>query len=180
MVACHAAVYGNVYAAGDLYGPELYQMQLAAFPEGQLVIELAGQIIGYATSLIVQLDDHAELYDYEQITGGGTFSTHDPAGDTLYGADIAVHPDQRGQGLAGLLYEHRKRLMKRFNLRRMLAYGRIPGYAAVAGKLTARQLAARAGPGRRPRKRHARAVCILASGPRRHNIEVSGRWMKSA
>lgn len=140
LVACHAAVYGGNYAPGDLYGADIYGMQLAAFPEGQLVVELGNTVVGYATSLIVQLaDDDAGQYDYEQITGGGTFSTHDPAGDTLYGADIGVHPDHRGQGLAGLLYLHRKRLMTRLNLRRMLAYGRIPGYAADLGKLTARQ-----------------------------------------
>ena len=58
-------------------------MQLAAFPEGQFLAEANGDVIGYATSLIVQLDDDAHWYTYEEITGGGTFSTHDPSGDTL-------------------------------------------------------------------------------------------------
>lgn len=96
-------------------------------------------MVGYATSLIVQLDGLPHEYTYGELTGSGTFSTHDPQGDTLYGADIAVHPEHRGQGLAARLYEQRKKLLRRFNLRRMLAFGRIPGYAEWAGRLTARE-----------------------------------------
>lgn len=136
IIACHRAAYPD-YEENMYYTERYYEMQLAAFQEGQFLAEADGKVVGYATSLIVQLDDNTHWYTYEEITGGGTFSTHDPSGDTLYGADIAVHPDYRGLGIAGLLYEQRKRLMKRYNLRRMVAYGRIPGYNAVAGKMTA-------------------------------------------
>jgi predicted amidohydrolase/GNAT superfamily N-acetyltransferase len=138
IIACHRAAYPD-YDEEMYYTERFYEMQLAAFPEGQVLAEADGIVVGYATALIVQLDDSAHWYTYEEITGGGTFSTHDPSGDTLYGADIAVHPDYRGRGVAGLLYEQRKRLMKRYNLRRMVAYGRIPGYNAVAGKMTAEE-----------------------------------------
>jgi hypothetical protein len=76
-------------------------MQYAAFPEGQYLAEADGQVVGYATSLIVQLDDDAHWYTYEEITGGGTFSTHDPSGDTLYGADIGVRPHTGGWASPG-------------------------------------------------------------------------------
>lgn len=138
IIACHRAAYPD-YEEDMYYTERFYEMQLAAFPEGQFLAEIDGKVIGYATALIVQLDDSSHWYTYEEITGGGTFSTHDPSGDTLYGADIAVHPDYRGMGVAGLLYEQRKRLMKRYNLRRMVAYGRIPGYNSVAGKMTAEE-----------------------------------------
>ena len=97
------------------------------FPEGQFLAEANGDVIGYATSLIVQLDDDAHWYTYEEITGGGTFSTHDPSGDTLYGADIGVRPQWRRHGVSKMLYEKRVGLMKRYNLRRMVAYGRLAG-----------------------------------------------------
>ena len=90
-------------------------------------------------SLIVQLDDESPWFSYSEITGGGTFSTHDPAGDTLYGADVAVHPDWRGLGVAGKLYESRLALLRRFNLRRMVAGGRIPGYREHAGRISAEE-----------------------------------------
>lgn len=111
------------------------RMQLAAFPEGQFLAEVDGRIIGYATSLIVILDDESPWHSYDEITGVGTFGTHDPAGDTLYGSDIAVVPDWRGQGVASRLYKRRKALLRRFNLRRMVAGGRMPGYAEHAKRL---------------------------------------------
>lgn len=138
VVACHRAAYPE-YPESAYYTERFYEMQFAAFPEGQFLAEADGEVIGYATSLIVQLDDDAHWYTYEEITGGGTFSTHDPSGDTLYGADIGVIPAWRRTGVSRALYEKRVQLMKRYNLRRMVAYGRIPGYTEHAGKMTAEE-----------------------------------------
>ncbi len=128
-----AAAYGT---ATGLCDTRQLTLQLEAFPEGQNVALLDDRVVGYTTSLIVQIDDSSPWYSYSEITGGGTFSTHDPSGDTLYGADIAVHPDFRRRGIANKLYEARRKLVRRFNLRRMVAGGRIPGYRKHAGKLT--------------------------------------------
>lgn len=136
--ACQAAAYGTDSPA-VLCDERLLRMQIETFPAGQLVAVLGKEIVGYATSLIIRMDDESPWYSYAEITGDGTFSTHDPSGDTLYGADIAVHPDHRGKGIAGLLYEGRKRIMERFNLRRLVAGGRIPGYAEHAGRMTAEE-----------------------------------------
>lgn len=140
IIACHAAAYPD-YPPEEQFGKRLHEMQLTAFPEGQFLAECEGVVVGYATSIIVQLDDLGEdhWYTYTEITGCYTFSTHEPSGDTLYGADIAVHPGYRGRRIATLLYEKRKDLLRRYNLRRMVAYGRIPGYMNHAGKLTAEQ-----------------------------------------
>jgi predicted amidohydrolase/GNAT superfamily N-acetyltransferase len=138
VIACHRAAYPE-YDENAFYTERYYEMQLAAFPEGQVLAELDGTVVGYATSLIVQLEDDAHSYTYEEITGGGTFATHDPSGDTLYGADIAVHREYRSMGISKLLYDARKRIMQRYNLRRMVAYGRIPGYQEYAGKMTAEE-----------------------------------------
>lgn len=137
LVRVHAETYGHIYDEKELYNARQYLMQLRAFPQGQFLAEIDGKIVGYATSLIVQLEDEDEnYYRYVELSGGGTFSTHTPPGDTLYGADIAVHPDYRGQGVAGALYVARKRLVKKFNLRRMVAYGRIPGFVHYLDQLT--------------------------------------------
>lgn len=129
------------YPPAEQYDERMFAHQLAAFPEGQFLAELeGGRVVGYATAQIVQLDD-AEIqeYSYDELTGAGTFSTHDPAGDTLYGADVAVHPDFRGRGVSSRLYTARKKLLRRYNLRRMIAFGRIPGYREVAGQISARE-----------------------------------------
>jgi predicted amidohydrolase/GNAT superfamily N-acetyltransferase len=138
IIACQKQAYAG-FAADTLCDERNYQFQLAAFPEGQLLAEWDGEVVGYATSLIVQLEDDSPWYSYAEVTGVGTFSTHNPSGDTLYGADIAVRPDARGQGVAAKLYEGRKRLLTRYNLRRMVAGGRIPGYQEYAGRMTPEQ-----------------------------------------
>ncbi len=133
--ACQRAAYPSFPPTG-LCDERQLRLQIRTFPDGQLVAVLGKQVVGYATALIVQMDEESPWYSYAEITGNGTFSSHDPAGDTLYGADIAVHPDHRGEGVAGLLYEARRRLLRRFNLRRLVAGGRIPGYREQAGRLT--------------------------------------------
>ena len=137
IIACQKAVYGHLWEDDELYGRRAYSMQLAAFPEGQFLAEQDGRVVGYCTSIIVQLDDEEHHYTYRELTGSGTFSTHTYSGDTLYGADIAVHPDFRRRGLSKRLYARRRQLVRRYNLRRTVAYGRIPGYPEWSGKLTA-------------------------------------------
>lgn len=132
------AAYPELGADG-LCDQRQLRMQLEAFPQGQLVAVRGDELVGYAMSLIVQLDDASPWYDYAEVTGNGSFSTHDPAGDTLYGADIAVHPSERGHGVSQKLYAARRALLKRLNLRRMVAGGRIPGYHAHAGRLSAEE-----------------------------------------
>ncbi|TWT87684.1 (R)-stereoselective amidase [Pseudobythopirellula maris] len=141
IVACQRRAYPNL-AAESLQDERKFGMQLAAFPEGQYLAEWGGKVIGYCASLIVQVDDGTPWHSYDEITGVGTFSTHDPAGDSLYGSDIAVDPSFRGQGVAKALYKRRRALMKRLNLRRMIAGGRLPGYAAVAKRMTAAEYVA--------------------------------------
>ncbi|GMV92764.1 MAG: carbon-nitrogen hydrolase [Candidatus Hydrogenedentota bacterium] len=138
LVECQYAAYSD-FPHYRLCNERLFHLQHTAFPEGQFLAEVDGQIAGYCASLIVMLDDSAPWHSYNEITGSGTFNTHDPGGDTLYGAEIAVRPEYRGMGVAGALYKERIKLMKRFNLRRMVAGGRIPGYWEYAGKMTAEE-----------------------------------------
>ncbi|HYO95443.1 MAG TPA: GNAT family N-acetyltransferase [Polyangiaceae bacterium] len=110
---------------------------LRVFPEGQLVVEAQGRIVGAISSLIVHLGaDPYRAHTYAGITDGGFFHNHDPQGDTLYGADVYVHPEFRGRGVGHVLYEARRELCKQLNLRRILAGGRIHNYQERAASLT--------------------------------------------
>ncbi len=112
---------------------------LRVFPEGQMAVEVNGKVVGCALSLLVDYDKFGDNHTYNEITGDETFSTHDPDGDVLYGIDVFVHPDYRGLRLARRLYDVRKELCERFNLRGMIAGGRIPGYNKHATEMTPRE-----------------------------------------
>ena len=57
---------------------------------------------------------------------------HDPLGDSLIRADISVHSDFRYKGLATMLYNARKELAIKMNLRRVIAGGRLYDYYKYA------------------------------------------------
>lgn len=137
LVECYQKVYQQQpHLAKPTNDQRLFKFNLKNFPEGQTLAEIDGHIVGYSCSIIVQLEEDSDHYTYNEITGEGSFSTHTPSGDTLYGADVAVLPEYRGRGIAGMFYQHRKKLLKRYNLARMIAHGRIPGYKSHAGILS--------------------------------------------
>jgi len=110
---------------------------LRLFPEGQLLAEVDGKIVGGIASLIIESDrDPYRTHTYAGITDGGYFHNHNPSGDTLYGADVYVDPNFQGQGIGAALYEARRRLCKKRNLRRILAGGRLAKYDALAEDMT--------------------------------------------
>jgi GNAT superfamily N-acetyltransferase len=106
--------------------------QLSVFPEGQLVAELDDRIVGCASSLVIVWDEWADEHTWREITAAGTFSTHNTEGKTLYGAEVFVDPTLRGQRIGHHLYEGRRQICRRLNLKRIIACGRLPGYGAVA------------------------------------------------
>lgn len=111
------------------------------FPEGQFVAEFEGVIIGSASSLIVRLEPEYAEHTYNQITGAGMFTTHNPKGDSLYGADVSTHPEMRRMGIATALYEARRQLAVRLNLRRIIAGGRLFNYSEHSKKMSAEEYA---------------------------------------
>ena len=132
------------------WGEDQLNNHMKVFPEGQLVAEGPdGEIVGSASSLLIDWDDYAEEANWSAITAHGTFETHNPLGKTLYGADMGVAPEVRGKGVGTLMYEARKDLIRERGLKRMLAGGRIPGYQEVAAEMTAKEYVAEVVSGKR-------------------------------
>lgn len=106
------------------------------FPKGQLVIKADGKVVGCALSIIVNYNKFTDAHTYKTITGNYTFSTHDAAGDVLYGIEVFIHPDYRGLRLGRRMYDSRKELCEELNLRAIVFGGRIPHYHTYAGEMT--------------------------------------------
>lgn len=110
---------------------------LAVFPEGQWVaLDGDGHLVGSATTMRVASRVALAPHTWSAITGRGQLSTHDPAGDALYGVNIVVDPRCQGQGFARLLYDARVDLARRLGCRLIIAGARIPGYHHHADHMT--------------------------------------------
>ena len=114
------------------------QSLIDRFPEGQVVIKVDGQIAGCALSIIIDQDFLEHQHTYKQVTGNHTFKTHTPHGDVLYGIDIFIKPEFRGMRLGRRLYDYRKELCERLNLKSIAFGGRIPNYHKYAETLSPR------------------------------------------
>lgn len=101
---------------------------LKLFPDGQICIEDMGRVVGAALTLIVDYSKIEVDHSYEDIVDDGRFSKNDLEGDYLYGIDVFVHKDYRGMRLGRRLYDARKELCEKLNLKGIIVGGRIPGY----------------------------------------------------
>ncbi len=123
----------------DPWTREQLESQLAIFPEGQLGVEIDGQLVATSSALIVDEEDFGAYHTFDEVSDKGYIRNHDPEGDTLYGIDIAIDPKHRGVHLTRRIYEARKELARQRNLRAILIAGRIPGYAKQQDKMSAEE-----------------------------------------
>ncbi len=127
----------QIYPDSPAWSDAQLTSHLEVFPEGQLVVEADGEIVGMASSLIVLWDDYTIDTTWRAFTANGTFANHDPErGRTLYGAEIMVHPDWQGQGIGKALYLARQELCARLGLLRIRAGARLAGYHRFAATMS--------------------------------------------
>ncbi len=132
-----AQSFRRVYADGSdvFWTHEQIETLLRIFPEGQVVTVADDKIVGCALSIIVDYDLVKGDHTYAKVTGNETFSTHNPNGNILYGIEVFIHPDYRGLRLARRMYEYRKELCEKLNLKAIMFGGRIPNYHKYADKM---------------------------------------------
>jgi GNAT superfamily N-acetyltransferase len=153
MVTIRHLTHADIDAAADLqrrvyrvipaFRRDQFEGLLAHFPQGQFAAELDGRLVGIAISLVILWDDYSLHHTWASVTNDGNFDTHDMDGRTLYGAEVCVDPDCRGQGVGHALYEARRKLCRAMNLKRIIAGGRLPGYQAQATQMSPEEYAKR-------------------------------------
>jgi GNAT superfamily N-acetyltransferase len=114
-----------------------YRKHLELFPEGQFVALDGDHVVGGTSTCRLHFDFDHVGHTFEDIIQGGWLTSHQPDGNWLYGADISVHPDHRGRGLARGLYAARQDTVRRLGLKGQVTAGMMRGYGAVKDRMSA-------------------------------------------
>jgi hypothetical protein len=137
LVELNTTAYPDLVEDGVVFDASQLVAQQAVFPEGQIVLEEDGVVLGAIATLIVPSASAAAPHDWVGITSFGTFAAHDPSGDALYLADVYADPGRaRGRGVGARLYEALFRLCERRGLARVVAGGRMWGYHEVMHRMS--------------------------------------------
>ena len=139
-----AGSFKRIYDGSDVFWTHKQIKKLIdIFPEGQVVVVADNRIVGCALSIIVDYDLVKGDHTYAQVTGNETFNTHNPNGNILYGIEVFIHPDYRGLRLGRRMYEYRKELCEKLNLKAIMFGGRIPNYHKYADTMRPREYIAK-------------------------------------
>jgi len=124
----------------DCFTSEHICAHIERFPEGQFAAMrisglIAGMAVGMAATMRTSRPPTAPVLPWMDAIGDLRISAHEPAGDWLYGVEMAVHPDYRRHGIGTGLYEARFQLVKSLNLRGFYAVGMLMGYQNHADEM---------------------------------------------
>jgi GNAT superfamily N-acetyltransferase len=137
LVALNRAAYPDLAEQEVVFSPEHLRAHAEVFPRGQILAEIDGVVVGAIATLILRREmDPLAPHTWYQATGDGFFTTHDPAGTTLYLADVYVDRAAWGRGVGTALYGALRSLCRDLGLARIVAGGRLWGYHAVAHQRT--------------------------------------------
>jgi ribosomal protein S18 acetylase RimI-like enzyme len=141
LVALNSAAYPDLVEDGVVFDAAQLMAQQAVFPEGQIVVEDDGCIVGAIATLVVPSAAALAPHTWALLTSHGTFAAHDPQGDALYLADVYVDPAARRRGVGSALYDALFRLCERRRLARVVAGGRLWGYHEHTASMSPAQYA---------------------------------------
>ena len=129
----NVAALGEMWKGGGRGFDSIVMVTLGTGVGGGIIVD--GKIVGCALSIIVNYDDVKNDHTYAQVTGNETFDTHTRKGNILYGIEVFIHPDYRGLRLARRMYEYRKELCEKLNLKAIMFGGRLPNYHKYAEQM---------------------------------------------
>ena len=92
-------------------------------------------MVGYCASMRIAEAVALHPHSWDEITGDGFGSRHDPIGDWLYGYEMCVDPEVRGTRIGRRLYEERRALAERLELSGIVFGGRMPNLQRLRRKV---------------------------------------------
>jgi len=117
---------------------EQFKARIETFPDGVLVAELDGRVVGVVVGEKVNLDQlKEEGISWHSITDGGFIKkSHNPSGDTLYGVDLSVDPQYQHRGIGRRLLQEIGKMAIKSNLKAGVLGARMPDYHKFAHRFT--------------------------------------------
>ncbi len=106
------------------------------FYEGNWAALVGDRLVGISLSWRLDFDFAHPVHTLADVDDP---ARHDDAGRWLYGLDTSVHPDFRGRGIAGRIYQLRREYVRANLLDGIIAGGMLPGYAHLDEQLSAAQ-----------------------------------------
>lgn len=139
-------------APEELFSAQKYLKHIELFPEGQFVaiarVKDHDMVVGATTTYRTHFDFDDIEHTYIEAIAGGWLTNHNPHGEWLYGVDVSVHPQFRGLKIARKLYDARRELTRRLNMRGEIAGALLPGYELHSEHMSIAQYALRVKQGR--------------------------------
>lgn len=121
---------------GGAWPEHTIEQLINEFPEGQICIVDGDVLVGVALTVQVDYSQFSNPHTYDDIIDSRSRIQSNPEGDAIYGLDALIHNEYRGYRLGRRLYDARKELCRQYNLRAILAGGRIPNYHKYSEECT--------------------------------------------
>ena len=102
----------KIYGYDDAFTEKMLIAHINSFPEGQFVALYNDEIVGHCGTFIISEEFATMPHSWDEITGNGYISRHNPSGDCLYGMEVCVDQSFRGLRIGQRLYEHEKNSAK--------------------------------------------------------------------
>ncbi|MGL5113334.1 MAG: GNAT family N-acetyltransferase [Flavobacterium sp.] len=108
---------------------------IKVFPEGQIVVEKDGIIVGSASSFRCDFPEHDSTF-LEETDNLWITKAQIENGDWMYGIDMGVLPEYRGLGLSKEMYKARTEVCKSLGIKGQIIAGMTIGYGKVKDQMT--------------------------------------------
>jgi GNAT superfamily N-acetyltransferase len=112
----------------ELVSADAIRALLNIFADGCFCAFADGELAGSLGTILVTQDVRQPVHSWGHMTADGTFTTHDPNGNVMYGAALSVSGRFQGLGIGTALIEYAKRYIVEQGLDGFVGGSRIPLY----------------------------------------------------
>jgi hypothetical protein len=148
-LAAYASLQAERWTDENQASMEDLETRLKVHPQGMLVAEDGGRIVGMVYAMRISKYDLTRPPSWYQVTNNGRCDNHDPDGAIIFGVDLSTAVGVGARAGDKLLVAI-GRLAVRENIRWCMLGGRMPGYHAYRDQMSADEYLAALGPDKLP------------------------------